>query len=139
MIVTRPWLIASGNLAWLNWLTIVLTLKPGGSRRLPPQVAPCQPRPDWMKWFAAVPPASAGPRLPTFLGALGDGDRAVLRLLRGNPFSDAPPISVRARLHQYRFTSRHRLRATGSWRDRTLVGESHPSPKPPRRGTPAFP
>ncbi|PAZ17328.1 hypothetical protein CLM62_02790 [Streptomyces sp. SA15] len=100
--------------------------KPGDVRRLPPQVAPYHLRLDWLMWFAALSPAYAAPWLPAFLVALLDGNPAVLRLLRRNPFPDAPPTFVRARLYRYRFSTRHQLRSTGAWWDRTLVGDYLP-------------
>ncbi|TQE33264.1 lipase maturation factor family protein [Streptomyces ipomoeae] len=100
--------------------------KPGDVRRLPRQVAPYHLRLDWLMWFAALSPAYAAPWLPAFLAALLDGNPAVLRLLRGNPFPHAPPTVVRVRLYRYRFTSWRRLRSTGVWWDRTLMGDYIP-------------
>jgi hypothetical protein len=100
--------------------------KPGDVRRLPPQVAPYHLRLDWLMWFAALSPAYAAPWLGAFLVALLDGNPAVLRLLRHNPFPDAPPTFVRARLYRYRFSTRHQLRSTGAWWNRTFVGDYLP-------------
>ncbi|WP_406724894.1 lipase maturation factor family protein [Streptomyces sp. GD-15H] len=100
--------------------------KPGNVRRLPPQVAPYHLRLDWLMWFAAFSPAYAGPWLPAFLVALLNGNRAVLRLLRHNPFPHAPPTFVRVRLYRYRFTTWRQLRSTGAWWDRTLLGDYLP-------------
>jgi hypothetical protein len=97
--------------------------KPGDVRRLPPQVAPYHLRLDWLMWFAAISPAYAAPWFTRFLAALLDGDRAVLRLLRVNPFPGAPPVFVRARLYRYRFTTWRELRETGAWWHRTPAGE----------------
>ncbi|GHB70562.1 membrane protein [Streptomyces viridiviolaceus] len=101
--------------------------KPGDVRRLPRQVAPYHLRLDWLMWFAALSPAYAGPWLPALLLALLDGNPAVLRLLRHNPFPHAPPTFVRARLYRYRFTTWHQLRSTGAWWDRTLLGDYVPA------------
>ncbi len=100
--------------------------KPGDPRRLPPQVAPYHLRLDWLMWFAAMSPLYAHPWLLTLLGRLLADDRPVLRLLRHNPFPDAPPTYVRALLYRYRFTSRAERRATGDRWHRTLVGEFVP-------------
>lgn len=54
------------------------------------------------------------------------GDRDTLRLIRYNPFPDAPPRYVRARLYRYRFTTWRELRETGAWWHRTLVREYLP-------------
>lgn len=48
IIVTQLWLVASGNFAWLNWLTIVLA----GSVLVLPVPAPALPGPP--TWFAAL-------------------------------------------------------------------------------------
>jgi hypothetical protein len=48
VIVTQLWLVASGNFAWLNWLTIVLALPVLSARVLPlPARAHLAPAPLW--------------------------------------------------------------------------------------------
>ncbi|WP_329310386.1 lipase maturation factor family protein [Streptomyces sp. NBC_01262] len=100
--------------------------KPGDPRRLPRQFAPYHLRLDWLMWFAAISSSYAWPWFVPFLGKLLQGDPVTLRLLRTNPFPDAPPTHVRARLYHYRFTDRATLRATGAWWRRTLVREYLP-------------
>ncbi|GIF97188.1 lipase maturation factor family protein [Catellatospora citrea] len=100
--------------------------KPGDPRRLPRQFAPYHLRLDWLMWFAAMSPLYAHPWLLDLVGRLLAGDRALLRLLRGNPFPDQPPTYVRALLYRYRFTTRAERRATGAWWHRTLVDEYLP-------------
>ncbi|MFI9583825.1 lipase maturation factor family protein [Streptomyces sp. NPDC052236] len=100
--------------------------KPGDVRRLPRQFAPYHLRLDWMLWFAALSPAYAQTWFGPFVERLLDGDRDTLRLLRRNPFPDAPPAYVRARLYRYRFTTWHELRATGAWWHRTHVRDFLP-------------
>ncbi|MCF6525116.1 lipase maturation factor family protein [Streptomyces sp. JJ36] len=230
MIVTQLWLIASGNFAWLNWLTVVLALsaldtprftgpraygdpplwfvvlvcaltalvavlsyrparnlltrkqqmnrsfdvlhlvntygafgsvtrvrheivvegttderpgpdtvwhayefrgKPGDVRRRPPQIAPYHLRLDWLMWFAALSPAYARGWFDPFLRKLLENDRDTLRLLRHNPFPDAPPVHVRALLYRYRFTTRAERRETGAWWHRTPVREFRPPLRAP--------
>ncbi|WP_256106628.1 lipase maturation factor family protein [Streptomyces sp. ODS05-4] len=225
IVVTQLWLVASGNFAWLNWLTIVLALaavdgslvaappalpapplwfgvlvvavtalvlvlsvrparnllsrrqamnrsfdplhlvntygafgtvgrvrqeivvegtdettagpdtvwreygfrgKPGDVRRLPRQFAPYHLRLDWMMWFAALSPAYARSWFQPFVERLLEGDRDTLRLLAHNPFPDAPPALVRARLYRYRFTTRAERRDTGAWWHRTPVRDFLP-------------
>ncbi|MFE0774869.1 lipase maturation factor family protein [Streptomyces sp. NPDC058861] len=53
-------------------------------------------------------------------------DRDTLRLLAHNPFPDAPPVHVRARLYRYRYTTWRELRATGAWWHRTPLREYLP-------------
>ncbi|MBA2945997.1 lipase maturation factor family protein [Streptomyces himalayensis] len=100
--------------------------KPGGVRRLPPQVAPYHLRLDWQMWFAALSPIYALSWFAPFIGRLLDNDRATLGLLRSNPFPASPPTYIRAQLYSYRFTDRHGLRKNRAWWDRTLVGSYLP-------------
>ncbi|MET7759279.1 lipase maturation factor family protein [Streptomyces sp. NPDC005389] len=100
--------------------------KPGDPRRLPRQFAPYHLRLDWLMWFAALSPGYARDWFGPFVERLLDGDRDTLRLLAHNPFPDAPPAFVRARLYRYRYTSWSELRATGAWWHRTLVREYLP-------------
>ncbi|MET9375422.1 lipase maturation factor family protein [Streptomyces sp. NPDC002992] len=110
--------------------------KPGDPRRLPRQFAPYHLRLDWLMWFAALSPAYARDWFGPFVERLLDGDRDTLRLLRHNPFPDAPPVRIRARLYRYRYTTWRELRETGAWWHRTLVREYLPPVelrKPARR------
>jgi hypothetical protein len=108
------------------WREYEFVGKPGDPNRRPPQVAPYHLRLDWLMWFAALSPAYAEPWLLPFLTKLLEGDRAVLRLLRKNPFPAAPPAAVRARFYRYRFTTWSERRATGAWWARELVGDYVP-------------
>ncbi|MGW0465547.1 lipase maturation factor family protein [Streptomyces sp. NPDC003027] len=100
--------------------------KPGDPRRLPRQFAPYHLRLDWLMWFAALSPAYAREWFGGFVERLLEGDRDTLRLLRHNPFPDAPPTHVRARLYRYRYTTWRELRETGAWWHRTLLREYMP-------------
>jgi hypothetical protein len=73
-------------------------------------------------WFAALSSSEEQPWFAPFIQKLLEGDRAVLSLLRTNPFPDRPPRSVRALLYEYRFTSPPERAATGNWWTRKLVG-----------------
>ncbi|MEU0276537.1 lipase maturation factor family protein, partial [Streptomyces sp. NPDC006307] len=108
------------------WRAYEFKGKPGDVRRLPRQFAPYHLRLDWMMWFAALSPAYAYSWFGGLVERLLDGDRDTLRLLRHNPFPDAPPVIVRARLYRYRFTTWRELRATGAWWHRTYVREFMP-------------
>ncbi|WP_327351766.1 lipase maturation factor family protein [Streptomyces sp. NBC_01304] len=100
--------------------------KPGDVRRMPRQFAPYHLRLDWMLWFAALSPSYARAWFGPLVERLLQNDRDTLRLLRHNPFPDAPPTYVRARLYRYRFTTWRELRATGAWWQRTFVREYWP-------------
>ena len=100
--------------------------KPGDVMYRPPQVAPYHMRLDWLMWFAAMSNASDYPWFPAVMLKLLEGDRAVLGLLRTNPFPDRPPRWIRAQLYRYRFTSPEEHRRTGAWWTRTLAGPYFP-------------
>ena len=106
-----------------EWREYEFKGKPGDVRRRPPQVAPYHLRLDWLMWFAALSPSYADAWFARLLHKLVEGDPRTLRLLRVNPFPDAPPAVVRARLYRYRFTTREERRATSAHWHRTLVGE----------------
>ncbi|WP_344490844.1 lipase maturation factor family protein [Streptomyces enissocaesilis] len=108
------------------WRAYEFKGKPGDPRRLPRQFAPYHLRLDWMMWFAALSPAYARVWFDPFVERLLTGDPATLRLLRVNPFPDAPPTYVRARVYRYRFTTWRELRATRAWWGRTLVRDFRP-------------
>jgi hypothetical protein len=55
-------------------------------------------------WFAALGTYQQNRWFEGFVARLLQGEPAVLRLLRYNPFPHAPPRFVRARLYLYRFT-----------------------------------
>lgn len=106
-----------------EWREYGFVGKPGDPRRMPPQVAPFHLRLDWLMWFLPLSPAFGEGWFMPFLARLLEGDRAVLRLIRHNPFPDGPPVWIRARLFHYRFTSWPVLRKTGQWWHRTEAGE----------------
>ncbi|MFD9970328.1 lipase maturation factor family protein [Streptomyces sp. NPDC059015] len=111
--------------------------KPGDLRRLPRQYAPYHLRLDWLMWFAALSPAYARSWFGGFVERLLENDRDTLRLLRRNPFPDAPPSYVRARLYHYTFTDWRRLRSTGAWWQRRYLREYLPPTRLNRTDVPA--
>ncbi|MDT0444659.1 lipase maturation factor family protein [Streptomyces johnsoniae] len=110
-----------------QWREYAFHGKPGDVRRLPRQFAPFHLRLDWQMWFAALNPHVPAPWLRTLITRLLDADPATLRLLRTNPFPDAPPRHIRARVYRYRFTTPRERRDTGTWWHRTPVGEHLPT------------
>jgi len=105
------------------WLEYEFRGKPTDLKRRPPQWAPYHLRLDWMMWFAALSPAYAYSWFGPFVKKLLQNDRSIVRLLRRNPFPDAPPRAVRATLYRYRFTTPREHRETGAWWVRTRLGE----------------
>lgn len=96
--------------------------KPGAVNRMPSQWAPYHLRLDWLMWFAAISPLYAQRWWEAFVARLLENNPDTLRLLRHNPFPDAPPHYVRALLYRYRFTSWAELRSRHAWWHRTLIG-----------------
>jgi hypothetical protein len=85
--------------------------KPGDVRRLPRQWAPYHLRLDWLMWF--LPLRSVHEQwFYAFLARLLEADRAVLQLLRHDPFDGERPRWVRARSYLYRFATRAEFRET---------------------------
>jgi len=106
-----------------GWLAYEFKGKPGDPRRMPRQVAPYHLRLDWLMWFLPLSPMYAEGWFVPFLGRLLAGDRATLGLLGRNPFPDAPPRYVRARLFRYRYSTVRERRETGAWWVRTPAGD----------------
>ncbi len=104
MTTTRNEIVVEGSNDGDTWLAYEFPYKPGDPRRAPPVVAPHQPRLDWQMWFAALGTYQENRWFVNFMLRLLQGEPSVLRLLRYNPFPNAPPKYVRARLYQYRFT-----------------------------------
>ncbi|HEY7736823.1 MAG TPA: lipase maturation factor family protein [Candidatus Limnocylindrales bacterium] len=125
---TRYEVVVEGTLddeldATTEWLEYEFKAKPGDPKRLPPQVAPYHLRLDWLMWFLPLSPVYGGDWFPAFLVRLLEGDPAVLRLIRRNPFPGRPPVYIRARLFRYRYTDWAELRRTGAWWERHPVQE----------------
>src|SRR5438093_1916494 len=112
--------------AQTTWREYEFKGKPGDVRRRPPQFAPYHLRLDWLMWFAAMSSPMYHEWFMPLLGKLLEADRAVLRLLRADPFAGKRPRFVRARLYLYRFTTSAERRETGAWWHRDLVDEYVP-------------
>ena len=89
--------------ATTEWKEYEFKAKPGDPNRRPPFIAPYQPRIDWQIWFAAMASPSDYPWTLHFVWRLLHNDGPTLSLLANNPFPDAPPRFIRARLYRYHF------------------------------------
>ncbi|HEY3627914.1 MAG TPA: lipase maturation factor family protein [Terracidiphilus sp.] len=114
-----------------QWNEYGFKAKPGDPKRRPPQVAPYHLRLDWLIWFLPFSVAVAGDGIRVygyslwflrFVQKLLTGDREILRLMGRNPFSDGPPVFVRALFYRYRYTDRKQKHETGAWWVRELLG-----------------
>ena len=105
-----------------EWREYEFIGKPGDPRRRPRQVAPYHLRLDWLMWFVPLSPAYAAEWLPRLVEKLLANDRGILRLMGPNPFPDAPPRWIRARLFRYRYTTWSERRRAGAWWVREAAG-----------------
>jgi hypothetical protein len=115
MTVNRPEIQVEGSNDGEHWLPYQFPFKPGDVDRMPPVVAPYQPRLDWQMWFAALGRPRENPWFIRTLICLLDGKRDVVRLLATNPFPGKPPRYIRALFYRYRFTTAEERRKTGAW------------------------
>jgi hypothetical protein len=109
-----------------EWREYEFKGKPTDPMRRPPQIAPYHLRLDWLMWFAAMGQYTDHPWFIAFAKKLLQGDHATLGLLHSNPFPDRPPLYVRARLYEYRFTTPQERAQSKAWWKRTLVGPWFP-------------
>jgi hypothetical protein len=86
-----------------KWKEYEFKAKPGDPYRRPPFIAPYQCRIDWQIWFAAMASPADYPWTLHFVWKLLHNDKETLSLLANNPFPDAPPHFIRARLYRYHF------------------------------------
>ena len=126
MTTTRPEIVIEGSRDGERFEPYGFRFKPGPLDRRPAFTGPHMPRLDWQMWFAALGPPERSPWLFALLRHLLLGTPSVVDLLERDPFPDAPPIAVRARLYEYRFADGREHAATGAWWTRTLVGEYVP-------------
>jgi predicted DCC family thiol-disulfide oxidoreductase YuxK len=119
MTTTRPEIVIEGSNDGSEWREYEFRYKPGPLDRKPPWAAPHQPRLDWQMWFAALGSYNENVWFLNLLARLLQGDRVVLAQLGRNPFPEAPPKLLRARLYDYRFTDFSTRRQTGNWWTRT--------------------
>ncbi|OBK73739.1 lipase maturation factor family protein [Mycobacterium sp. 1274761.0] len=106
-----------------SWAEYDFKGKPGDVRRMPRQWSPYHLRLDWLMWFLAISPSYAQTWLIALCRGLLTNNDAIIRLLRTNPFPDAPPTYVRATLYRYRFSTPHELRSQHVWWHRERIGE----------------
>ena len=104
MTTERQEIQVEGSNDGANWKAYEFRYKPGDLMRPPPVIEPAQPRLDWQMWFAALDTYQQNRWFVNFMIRLLKGEPAVTRLLQYNPFPNAPPKFIRARLFLYHFT-----------------------------------
>lgn len=115
MTKTRPEIVIEGSNDGVDWTAYEFRWKPGDVNRAPRWVAPHQPRLDWQMWFAALGSYRNNRWFLQLCERLLQGSPSVLRLLERNPFPEAPPRYLRARLFDYNFTTPAEHRESGAW------------------------
>ncbi|MFC7374212.1 MULTISPECIES: lipase maturation factor family protein [unclassified Brachybacterium] len=95
--------------------------KPGDVRRRSRQFAPYHLRLDWQMWFLALRPGAQA-WFVALLEKLREGDPAIRRLLRTDPFNGAAPTALRVKYYEYRYATAAERRETGNWWTRTELG-----------------
>src|SRR5207247_587903 len=104
----RPEIVFEGTsdetiTAETRWREYEFKCKPGDVMRRPCVIAPYQERIDWQLWFAAMSTPEGYPWTLHLVWKLLHNDQGALSLLAGNPFPEAPPRHIRARLYRYEF------------------------------------
>lgn len=103
------------------WKEYPYRYQPVDVMRMPKLVAPYQPRLDWAVWFAAMSSYERYPWTLHVVWKLLHNDPGMLGLMGPNPFPEAPPRFVRARLYRYEFAPIGN--PEGAWWKRTLLRE----------------
>ncbi len=126
MTTERIEIVIQGSNDGQTWKDYELPYKPQDLNRRPEWVAPYQPRLDWQMWFAALSNYQNNPWFVGLMKRVLDGEPAVLKLFRVNPFPAAPPRYARALAYEYTFTNWAERKATGDWWKRTARGSYLP-------------
>jgi len=113
MTTERREIIIQGSNDGQKWLDYEFKYKPGDPYRMPPQIAPMQPRLDWQMWFAALSPWQQNIWLVNLAMRLLEGDAVVTRHLAYSPYAAQPPKYIRALSYRYQFTNLSELMSTG--------------------------
>jgi predicted DCC family thiol-disulfide oxidoreductase YuxK len=127
MTTSRLEIVVEGSDDGTAWKSYEFKYKPGDLKRRPGFVAPHQPRLDWQMWFAALGDYRENPWFVNFCVRLLQGAPEVLALLEHNPFPNAPPRYIRARVYDYHFSNFQQRRAEGVWWVRQYKGEYLPA------------
>jgi hypothetical protein len=127
LTTTRPEIVVEGSDDGRTWEAFEFKYKPGDLARRPRFVTPHMPRLDWQMWFAALGSWRQNRWFLAFCQRLLEGSPAVTARLAHDPFGDEPPRYLRARVFQYRFTTKEERAQSGDWWTRTLEGPYVPT------------
>lgn len=126
MTTERDEIVIEGSDDGVEWKAYEFRYKPGDPMRRPLWNIPHQPRLDWQMWFAALDDPRRLRWFSGFLRRILENEPSVTALLARNPFSDKPPVYVRALFYDYTFAD-GREKAKGQWWDRRLLGLYFPA------------
>jgi Lipase maturation factor len=126
MTRVRNEIIIEGSADKSTWQEYRFKYKPGDLDKCPTWVAPHQPRIDWQMWFAVMHNPEHERWLFNLLIRVLQNSEPVTAIFKQNPFPDEPPVSIRARVYEYTFTSVEERNETGRCWNRSLVGEYYP-------------
>ena len=128
MTTKRYEIIVEGSADGILWKEYEFYFKPDDLSWRPRRISPFQPRLDWQAWFLPFGTFGVGRQawFQSFLARLLQGSKPVLKLLRTNPFPEAPPTYVRALVYDYKFTTFAEKKATGNWWKREYRGTYSP-------------
>ncbi|MBX3020215.1 MAG: lipase maturation factor family protein [Bdellovibrionales bacterium] len=126
MTKDRPEIVIEGSNDGKDWKEYEFRYKPGALNRPPPVIEPFHPRLDWQMWFAALGSFRDSPWLQNLMLRIFEGSPDVLGFFSHNPFPDAPPRYLRARLYMYEFTKPGDI-LKGLWWKRTPAGDFSPT------------
>lgn len=131
MTTERPEIIVEGSRDGTRWYAYNFSWKVDEIADRPRFVAPHQPRIAWQFWFAALEgrldSRSANALwFESLVLKLLHADPSVTALVTHDPFPNAPPRFIRARLMRYEFTTPEERRKTGDWWKRVVIGEYLP-------------
>ena len=122
MTKSRAEIILEGSNDGQNWLPYEFKFKVGDVKRLPPQVAPHQPRLDWQMWFAALSHINHNRWFQNLMFRVLEGRKEVLELIEHNPFPETPPKYLRATYYDYKFTTLAEKKESGGYWKREYKG-----------------
>lgn len=126
MTKKRYEIVIEGSMDGQHWKEYLCRYKPSEITRRPRRISPYQPRLDWQMWFLPFDEFESETWFHRFLYHLLKGTPDVLKLLRTNPFPEAPPTYIRALMYDYQFSTKAQKKEKGWWWQRELVGSYSP-------------
>lgn len=129
MTTKRYEIVIEGSDDGQEWKEYTFRYKPSEVSRRPRRISPYQPRIDWQAWFLPFSTYDQEPWFQNLLYHIITGNKAVLALLRDNPFPDKPPKMIHALVYDYEFTDWKTGKETGHWWTRKLIGAYSPTLK----------